>query len=150
YEAGQSGGNFASRSDKYIDGYGRMHGEISYTIGYTIDAIETKYDQVGRISQQTRPYHEGEAQQWYTMTYDSLDRATQITAPDDSVAQRFYNESNYPSAATQGAPGSTMRIRDPWGRERWGRFDAQGRPVEVVEPDPLGNGSVASNGLLTQ
>ncbi|MFN2491907.1 MAG: hypothetical protein ABR501_03370, partial [Pyrinomonadaceae bacterium] len=32
---------------------------------------------------------------------------------------------------------------------RWGRTDAIGRLVEVVEPDSNGSGSVASNGMPT-
>lgn len=51
--------------------------------------------------------------------------------------------------ATQYAPGETTRVQDAWGRERWGRTDALGHLVEIVEPDPNGSGSVASNGLLT-
>jgi len=46
YEDGQSGDNFASRSDKYLDGYGRAYREISYTTGNTLDFIDTNYDQV--------------------------------------------------------------------------------------------------------
>ena len=42
-----------------------------------------------------------------------------------------------------------MRAKDAWGRERWARVDAQNRLVQVVEPDPNGNGSVATNGLET-
>lgn len=45
-------------------------------------------------------------------------------------------------------PGETTRVRDAWGRERWGRTDAQGRLVEVVEPNPLGSGSVFEAGSL--
>jgi len=87
--------------------------------------------------------------QWNTITYDSLDRVTKVTAPDNiSVTERFYNESTYPSAATQGAPGAQC-ASGPVGPRAMGRFDAQDRLVEIVEPDPLGNGSVAGNGLLT-
>ena len=46
------------------------------------------------------------------------------------------------------APGETTRARDAWGRERWGRTDAQGRLVEVVEPNPSGSGSVFDAGAL--
>ena len=40
-------------------------------------------------------------------------------------------------------------MQDAWGRERWGRTDSSGRLVEVVEPNPSGNGSVATSGLVT-
>ena len=42
-----------------------------------------------------------------------------------------------------------MRAKDPWGRERWARFDEQNRLVGAVEPDPNGTGAVASNGMKT-
>ncbi|HKX27767.1 MAG TPA: DUF4329 domain-containing protein, partial [Blastocatellia bacterium] len=149
YEADRSEGDFASRTDKYLDGQGRVHGEIAYGKDYVLDIVATKYDNLGRLWQQTRPYRNGDPPQWSTYEYDSLDRLTKITAPDGSVIERYYNESAYPSAATQGAAGQTIRIKDPWNRERWARFDDQNRLVEVVEPDPNGNGAVASNGLRT-
>lgn len=73
---------------------------------------------------------------------------TIVTAPDGSTTQFFYNESNRPSVASN-APGQTVRIVDALGRERWARNDAQGRLVEVVEPDPNSSGSVGTNGLVT-
>lgn len=73
---------------------------------------------------------------------------TTITAPDGSVVQRFYNEASYPSVATQGAPGQTVRVMDQWNRERWARFDSLNRLVEVVEPHE-NNNAVATGGYLT-
>jgi len=77
-----------------------------------------------------------------------LGRTKTITAPDGSVAQTFYNETARPSVASN-SPGETTRVQDAWGRERWGRTDSSGHLVEVVEPNPNGNGSVDSNGLVT-
>src|SRR5207247_1157679 len=51
-----------------------------------------------------------------------------------------------PGASTD--PGETTRVQDAWGRERWGRTDAQGRLVEVAEPKPDGTGSVFEVGAL--
>ncbi|MFV0388659.1 MAG: hypothetical protein ACK5NT_07880, partial [Pyrinomonadaceae bacterium] len=42
--------------------------------------------------------------------------------------------------------GNTVRSQDAWGRERWARSDDWGRLVEVVEPNPNGNGSVFAGG----
>jgi len=149
YEAGKSGADFASRSDKYLDGHGRVGGEIAYGKDYVMDFVHTQYDNLGRLSRQTRPFRGGETMQWTVYEYDKLDRTTKVTAPDGSVVERFYNESSYPSVATQGVPGQTARARDPWGRERWVRFDDRNRLVEVVEPDPNGNGAVATGGMKT-
>jgi RHS repeat-associated protein len=147
YEQDYSGPDFASRSDKYIDGHGRVHGEIAYGKDYVLDYMSTQYDNLGRLWQQSRPYR---ASPEYTVyEYDSLDRQKKVTAPDGSVGERFYNESNEPSMAT-GDPGQTVRAKDPWGRERWARFDSQNRLAEVIEPDASGNGSVATNGFRTQ
>ncbi|MEP7339811.1 MAG: hypothetical protein ABI977_18880 [Acidobacteriota bacterium] len=149
YKAGASGSDVASRSDKYLDGHGRVHGEVAYGQNYSlVDVVVTKYDNLGRLWQQSRPYRSGTAPM-YTYAYDTLDRTVSVTAPDNSVVQRFYDESSYPSAATSGTKGQTVRAKDAWGRERWARFDEQNRLVEVVEPDPNGSGTVASNGLKT-
>ncbi|HEX5081546.1 MAG TPA: RHS repeat domain-containing protein [Blastocatellia bacterium] len=112
--------------------------------------MENIYDNLGRLWKQSRPYREGvDAKQWTEFEYDSLDRPFKVRTPDQSMAQSFYNEVSSPSAATSNT-GQTMRSRDAWGRERWVRFDEQNRLVEVVEPDPSGDGSVASGGMSTQ
>jgi RHS repeat-associated protein len=147
YEAGQSGGNFASRSDKYVDGLGRVHGEVTYGKDYVLDVFATKFDNLGRVWQQTRPYRYGvETPQWSTVVYDSLDRPIQTTSPDGSIVTRAYNQSPDPPAAS-GQPGQTVKVTDPWGRERWARSDALGRMAEVAEPNPGGNGSL-SGGVM--
>jgi RHS repeat-associated protein len=155
YAAGQNGATWANRVDKYLDGHGRVTGEIGFTAGYEMDVVATNYDQFGRVQKQSRPYRLNTSwqlvgtQEWTTYNYDVLDRVTSVVAPDGSTSSRYYNESSYPSVATPGAAGSTIRVKDAWGRERWARSDAQNRLAEVVEPDPNGNGAVASNGLLT-
>jgi RHS repeat-associated protein len=114
------------------------------------------YDALGRVSAQTRPYRaypNPEPAQWTTYEYDWQGRVKKITAPDTtSITEYFYNQSNYPGAATQNAAGQLVLARDPWGRERWARFDEQNRIVEVVEPDPADSnntGSVYTSGLKT-
>jgi RHS repeat-associated protein len=155
YEAGNNGATWANRVDKYLDGQGRVTGEIGFTAGYEMDVVATIYDQFGRLKTQSRPYRLNinwqlvGTQEWTNYNYDILDRVTSVVAPDGSTTYRYYNESSYPSVATPGAAGSTIRVKDEWGRERWARSDAQNRLAEVVEPDPNGNGTVASNGLLT-
>jgi hypothetical protein len=42
YEYGLDGGGIASRSDKYIDGHGRVHGEIAYGKDYVLDYMSTQ------------------------------------------------------------------------------------------------------------
>jgi YD repeat-containing protein len=149
YEAGQSGANVASRSDKYLDGLGRVIKEVAYGKDYVWDAVDTKFDNLGRVSQQSRPYRQGaETPQWSAVTYDSLDRPIQTVSPDNSVVTRAYNPSPDPSGSS-GQPGPTIKVTDPWGRERWARSDALGRMVEVAEPNPGGNGSLSGGAMYT-
>ncbi len=154
YEAGLNGGSFASRVDKYLDGYGRVAAEIGYTVGYNMDVVDSVYDQFGRMQKQSRPYRRNfdwsvnETPVWTTYNYDVQDRVTSVVAPDGSTTNRYYNESAYPAVATAGA-GNTIRVKDAWNRERWAKSDEQGRLVEVVEPDPAGSGAVTTGGYKT-
>jgi RHS repeat-associated protein len=151
YEAGRSGSDFASRADMQFDGRGQVIYEAAFGKDYVRDAVESVYDNLGRLWKRTRPFREeaNPQKQWAVSEYDSMDRPVRVTSPDGSVTQSFYNESSYPSAATSSA-GQTVRSRDAWGRERWARLDEQSRLVEVVEPNPSGDGSVASGGMSTQ
>ncbi len=133
YEALQSGSNWVSRSDQYIDGKGRVHGEISYGKNFVSDSALRKFDNLDRLWQETRPYRT--TPEFYTYEYDLLGRNTKITEPDGAMVQRFYNEASYPSSATPGVPGQVVRSKDQWGRERWARYDEQSRLAEVVEPN---------------
>jgi RHS repeat-associated protein len=149
YEAGQSGANVASRGDKYLDGLGRVVKEIAYGKDYAQDVVETKFDNLGRVWQQSRPYRAGaEIPQWSAAVYDSLDRPVQNVGPDGSVVTRAYEQSPDPPGAS-GQPGPTVKVTDPWGRERWARSDALGRLVEVAEPNPGGNGSLSAGAMYT-
>jgi YD repeat-containing protein len=151
YEAGRSGSDFASRVDMQFDGRGQVIYEAAFGKDYVRDAVESVYDNLGRLWKRTRPFKEeaNPQKQWAVTEYDSMDRPVSGASPDGSVTQSFYNEASYPSAATSSA-GQTVRSRDAWGRERWARLDEQSRLVEVVEPNPSGDGSVASGGLSTQ
>jgi RHS repeat-associated protein len=147
YEAGLSGANFASRVDKSLDGHGRVIKEIAFGKADAQDIVDIKYDQLERVSQQSRPYRAGATPLWTTVTYDFLDRPVQTTAPDNSVVTRSYNQPDPPGSS--GQPGETIKLTDPWGRERWARSDALGRTVEVAEPDPGGNGTLSSGAMFT-
>ena len=138
----------ANQNVKVLNGRGQIRQEQALGVGGVWDYVDTVFDSSGRVTQQSRPYRSGDTIRWNTSVYDGLSRVTSTTAPDGSVVQTFYNESNRPSAASSTA-GDTARVVDPWGRERWGRTDALGRLVEVVEPDQNGSGSVASNGMAT-
>jgi len=148
YLASADGGGIAEQTVRYLNGRAQLRSEQSLGAGSVWDIVDQVYDNMGQVSQQTRPYRSGETPQWTTMAYDALGRPTTVTAPDGSVTQNFYNEVSRPSAASSN-PGETTRMQDAWGRERWGRTNASGKLAEVVEPDPNSNGSVATNGMAT-
>jgi RHS repeat-associated protein len=149
YLASGDGGGIADQNIKYLTGRGHVRIEKALGANSAWDEVDTTYNNLGNISQQSRPYRVGsESPQMTTITYDALGRTISMTAPDGSVTQTFYNEATRPSVASSAA-GETMRVRDAWDRERWGRTDANGRLVEIVEPDPNSSGSVANNGMVT-
>lgn len=148
YEAGLDGPNFASRSDKFLDGRGSLIKAVSFGKAGVQDIGEAKYDQLGRLSQQSRPYRAGMTPVWSTVTYDFLDRPEKTTAPDEhSITTRSYNQPDPPGSS--GQPGETIKVTDPWGRQWWARSDALGRMVEVAEPNPGGDGTLSSGALFT-
>ena len=148
YLASGDGGGLTDQNIKYMNGRGKVRQEKALAAGSAWDVVDTSYNNMNAVSQQSRPYRAGETPYSSTITYDALGRTSTVTAPDSSVTQTFYNEATRPSAASSSA-GETTRVQDPWGRERWGRTDSSGRLVEVVEPDPGSSGSVASNGMTT-
>lgn len=143
----------ADQNIKYLNGQGQVRVEKARGPdsggNQTWDEVDTTFNNLGQVYQQSRPYRVGsESPINSTVTYDALGRTSTVTAPDGSMTQTFYNEVTRPNVASN-SPGETTRVRDAWGRERWGRTDASGRLVEVVEPNPSGDGSVASGGLVT-
>ena len=140
--------NVVDHTVSLLNGRGQSRQEQSLGAGGVWDLVDTIYDNMGRVSQVSAPYRSGDTIRWETTTYDALSRVSTSQAADGSLTQTFYNESTRPSVASS-APGETVRAVDAWGRERWARKDVGGRTVEVVEADPGGNGSVASNGLVT-
>jgi RHS repeat-associated protein len=145
------GGSIADENVQYFNGLGQIRREDARGAGNVWDIVERRYDALGRLWQQTRPYRIGEAPLWDETFYDALGRTIKFKDYDGSTSEAFYNEASpYPPAATQSVPGQTARVRDAWGRERWSRLDGLGRLAEVVEPNPSGGGSVGeAGGLLT-
>jgi YD repeat-containing protein len=113
------------------------------------DVVETKYDKLSRVWKQTRPFRDGTPEnqwKWAENFYDALDRVTQSEAAAGSLTLAEYNASARPQGASA-APGKTVKVTDPWGRERWGRTNSDGKFVELIEPKP--DGTVAVGGLVT-
>jgi len=141
-------GTIADQNVKLLDGRGQVRQEKALGVNNVWDMVDVHYDALGRVTEQSLPYRNGEQPQWSVMAYDALGRVISSQAPDGSTIQAFYNEVNRPDVASNN-PGQTTRVVDAWGRERWGRTDSSDRLVEIVEPNPNGNGSVATGGYLT-
>ncbi|MGI8639950.1 MAG: RHS repeat-associated core domain-containing protein [Pyrinomonadaceae bacterium] len=146
-EVHEANGNLAGKSIKYLNGIGQVKKEEALGVNNVWDTVETKYNNLGQLWKQSRPYRAGETVQWSETIYDIQGRTRQAIEPDGSYSQAFYNEAARPDAVSN-SPGNSVRVVDAWGRERWGRYDAQGRLAEVVEPNPNGNGSVLATGSL--
>jgi RHS repeat-associated protein len=141
-------GALADQSVKYLNGIGAVKQEKALGTGGVWDLVDIEYDLMGRVWRQSRPHRTGETNGWTIFTYGGLGRQIGVEGPDGSKTDVFYDEALRPDAASS-APGETVRVRDAWGRERWGRYDSRGRIVEVVEPKPDGGGSVAVGGWAT-
>jgi RHS repeat-associated protein len=116
------------------------------------DVVDIEYDQFGRVKRTSNPYRSDQAAYgvyWSEVFYDAIGRPWKTVAPDGSTKFDYYNESPRPQGASTEA-GNTFRVKDPIGREKWFRKDIDGNVVEVIEPDPNGNGAVTTNGLVTK
>ncbi|HMO79999.1 MAG TPA: RHS repeat-associated core domain-containing protein [Pyrinomonadaceae bacterium] len=152
-------GPLAGKSKKYLNGIGLIRKEESFAPNDIVDIVEIKYTKFGEEWKQSRPYRSGQTVYWSEKFYDDQRRLIKVVEPDGSTTEAFYNESTLPDSVTA-MPGNTIRVVDAWGRERWGRYDQQGRLVHVVEPNPdkstnpggkiISGGNPVSGSLLTK
>ncbi len=130
-----SNGVLAAQTVRYFNGMDKPVREEELAPNNALDVTETKYTNQGEKWLESKSYRAGSEQpQWQTSTYDALGRLYLVTEPDGSTISSSYNEEQRPASASL-APGETVRSVDAWGRERWGRYDAKDRLVELVEPN---------------
>jgi RHS repeat-associated protein len=142
-------GTVAGEVVHHLNGRGRVRRSESRHAGTIWNVVEAKYDKLGRIWKQSVPFRsDTSASLWTENEYDDRGRLIKVTGPDGSVNETVFDEASRPQGASA-QPGPTTKVIDAWGRERWGRVDYGGRLVEVVEPDPEGDGSVAAGGFVT-
>jgi RHS repeat-associated protein len=144
--------NTALQHTTWLNGLGQARREATLAATFAQlslwDIVERRYDMLGRLWQQRRPFRTGKVvEQWTEIFYDALGRVTRIRAPDGSEVSNYFDDSARPSGASQAA-GRTVREVDQWGRERWTRTNALGQTAEVIEPNPSGSGSVFDPGHL--
>ncbi len=149
-ETHEYGGNLTAKSITYLNGVGQVVKQQVLGANNVFDTAETKYTNLGQVWKRSNLYRVGDTVQWMETVYDLLGRTKQTIAPDGSVSQVFYNEAGagqMPDSATT-LTGNTIRVKDAWGRERWGRYDAQERLAEIVEANPNSDGTVFAAGSL--
>ena len=135
-EVKESNGDSASKSINYLNGLGLTKRAESLGVNDVIlSIVEMKYTNYAEEWKKSLPYRTGETPQWSEKEYDLQGRLKKIIEPDGSETKTYYNETDRPSSASN-LPGQMTRVADAWGRERWGRYDQQGRLAEVVEPNP--------------
>lgn len=134
-ELREAGGAVAGKTVKHLNGLGLVRREDSIGPNNVVDIVETKYNKLAEVWKQSRPYRSGDTPAYSERFYDLQGRLFRMVEPDGSETRGFYNETQRPDAASS-QPGSTVRVQDAWGRERWGRYDEQNRLVEVAEPNP--------------
>lgn len=149
-----AGGAVAGKTIKHLNGLGQVTRQTIQNDAGSSDLVDTKYDVMGRVIEQTRPYRGTGPQYWVETVYDATGRVIESKQPyngpaaseatDRSVSRSFYNEATRPQGASSES-GQTVRAVDAWGHWRWARLDASGRLVEVVEESPDGG-----SGLVTR
>ena len=143
-EIKDSNGERAGKTVTYLNGIGQVKKQESIspdivTNADVTDIAEVIYNQLGNEWKRSRPYRAGDTVYWSETFYDIQGRVTKVVEPDGSETKAFYNEPLSPDSALVNGnplPGSTVRVQDAWGRDRWGRYDALSRLAEVVEPNP--------------
>jgi len=140
-------GKVISEQKTFFDGHGRV--SMTHTLGGSgPDVVLYDYDLRGRLHRVSAPTLEGQHPVWATMQYDALNRPVRATDFRNGMTEWHYDEGARPANASRPSslPGSTARITDPAGRERWQLFDALGRIQQVVAPVPEGPGTVLPTG----
>lgn len=84
--------NIAEQTVRSLNGNGAVRQEKALGQSGVWDIVDTVYDSMGRVSQQSLPYRSGDTIRWNTTTYDALSRVITNQSPDGSTTQTFYNE----------------------------------------------------------
>jgi hypothetical protein len=112
---------------QFFDGLGRPIRTFQNEFGTWL-VQDTKYDNMGRVSQVSNPYRstagsEGPtnpSNRWTTSTYDALGRVLTVQTSDTAQVSSVYS-------------GTTVTVTDQAGRKRKSETDALGRLVKVTE-----------------
>jgi RHS repeat-associated protein len=103
------------------DNLGRLRETQQFESANNFITTIQEFDNMGRILRKSNPHRpQSESPVWTTLVYDSLERITSITSPDNTVVTTAYS-------------GAHTLVTDPSSRQRVSRSDALGRLSEVWE-----------------
>lgn len=138
------------RSVSSFDGNGSLR-RIEYDRGKLITK-EIEYDNFGRVSRRSLDYDPGQTPVWNTYSYDALGRVVAFNANTERSVQIFRDEPRAPPAGVEVYPllGSTARVVNNFGIEKWYQFDRNDYLAYVVEPNPESpSGGVFGSSVLS-
>jgi RHS repeat-associated protein len=135
----------------FFDGLGRGY-KSQHPLPNGTATVDTTFDLVGHAATVSNPYFTT-SDPTYGLTqnaYDVLDRVTQTTKQDGSIASVAYNVITGAHDAVPGAnfSGDCTDSTDEAGKQRRACVDGLGRLVMVVEPNP-GAGATTATGSIT-
>jgi YD repeat-containing protein len=120
----------------YFDAINRqIRSESPAFDGIQIVAVDTEYDDLGRVSRSSRPHFGSQTPQWTVQTYDELDRVIVTTAPDATQTKILYK--GLTTRTTNAAGQTQSRFTNSQG-QIIGVTDALGSAINY-QYDPFGN-----------
>ena len=109
-------------SSVFFDNLGRTVRTSRSEGGGSAVSVDTRYDALGRESQESNPYRAGDTLRWTVTEYDALSRVFRVTMPGGALITTAYS-------------GNSMTVSDPAAKARTTVSDALGRVSQVTE-DP--------------
>lgn len=111
---------------------------------------DTEYDSLGRASKVSRPYYEGQAAYWVSVTFDGISRVVTQTQPDNTVTTTTYNglavtvqNANLQTqVTTKNSQGQVVNVQDAYSKVLSFQYDPFGNPISNT--DDVGNQTVVS------
>ncbi len=107
-----------------LDGLGRVRETRQYETTLGFIAVETQYDNMGRVWKTSNPYRQGDTVVWTIQLYDALGRTLSVTTPDNAAVTNSYTT-------------NSTTVTDQAGKARRNVSDSLDRLVNVYE-DPSG------------
>ena len=101
--------------------------------------VETKYDFLGKVTEVTNPYRQGDALLWSKTSYDAIGRPVETFAPAPSgQTGSSLGTTQYDISTASGFIGTVITTTDAAGKKGRSITNALGQLIRVDEPDYTG------------